>query len=86
MEINGTCNNKTNEKTAPSQETLLLLLDNNPVVTAMIDHSGKIVYLNPLFVEVTGYQMEDIPTITVFNEKAYPDPAVKVATGKELAR
>lgn len=77
MEINGSCNHNTNGKTSPSQETLLLLLDNNPVVTAMIDPSGKIVYLNPLFVEVTGYQLEDIPTITVFNEKAYPDPVLR---------
>ncbi len=73
MEINQSSNKKTYEKESPSQENLLLLLDNNPVVTAMIDSDGKVVYLNPLFVEVTGYQLEDIPTISVFNEKAYPD-------------
>lgn len=77
MGKNGSGNNKKNEKKSPDQETLLLLLDNNPVVTAMIDPDGKIAYLNPLFVEVTGYQLEDIPTITVFNEKAYPDPEIR---------
>lgn len=71
------------EKTNLSQEALLFLLDNNPVVTAMIDPSGKIVYLNPLFVEVTGYQIEDIPTINAFNEKAYPDPDHRAKVVKE---
>lgn len=64
---------KTSGKSILKQETLLFLLDNNPVVTAMIDAFGNIVYLNPLFVEVTGYQIEDIPTISAFNKKAYPD-------------
>lgn len=71
------------EKSMLSQETLLLLLDNNPVITAMIDPTGKIEYLNPLFVEVTGYKLEDIPTITVFNEKVYPDPVARTRMVQE---
>lgn len=71
------------EKSILSQETLLLLLDNNPVITAMIDATGKIEYLNPLFVEVTGYKLEDMPTISVFNEKVYPDPAARAQLVQE---
>ena len=77
MDMKESYANKATERPSLSQETLLLLLDNNPVVTSMIDPMGNIVYLNPLFVEVTGYQLEDIPTISDFNEKAYPDPEVR---------
>lgn len=77
MELNASRDDKITEKTSLSQDVSLLLLENNPIVTAMIDHQGNIIYLNPLFVEVTGYQLEDIPTITVFNEKAYPDAAYR---------
>jgi diguanylate cyclase (GGDEF)-like protein/PAS domain S-box-containing protein len=35
--------------------------------------NGEIEYINNQFTKLFGYTLEDIPTVRVFNEKAYPD-------------
>ncbi len=82
MDLNRLRDEKKPERDSLGQDTLLLLLENNPIVTAMLDSQGNVLYLNPFFVEVTGYQLADIPTMTAFNQKAYPNRAFR----RELIR
>ena len=35
--------------------------------------NGEIEYVNDQFTKLFGYTLEDVPTVQVFNEKAYPD-------------
>jgi len=38
---------------------------------------GPSVYLNPEFTRITGYDLDDIPTVRDWIERAYPDPAYR---------
>ena len=39
--------------------------------------SGKVIYLNKKFTEVFGYTIEDLSTVKLWFEKAYPDPVYR---------
>jgi PAS domain-containing protein len=43
------------------------------------DYHTKVEYVNPYFTELTGYTLEDVPTISDWNEKAYPDTSYRSA-------
>ena len=45
-----------------------------PVPLAMHDGQLNVTYLNQAFVQAFGYNMDDIPTLTEWRLKAYPDP------------
>ncbi len=45
-----------------------------PMPLALNDHAHRMVMLNPAFVRVFGYTLEDIPTLEDWWPKAYPDP------------
>ena len=51
------------------KESLLLLLENNPVATILVDPDGKTLYVNPRFIEYTGYGLEEVSTSQVWEEK-----------------
>ncbi|PLX80194.1 MAG: hypothetical protein C0615_01445 [Desulfuromonas sp.] len=56
-------------------KTLLqAILDSAPVAVAWADEEMNTEYLNRRFTELTGYDIEDIPTLETWSEKAYPDP------------
>ncbi|WP_049750136.1 PAS domain-containing sensor histidine kinase [Syntrophomonas wolfei] len=50
------------------KESLLLLLENNPVATVLVDPEGKTLYVNPRFIEYTGYGLEEVSTSQVWEE------------------
>lgn len=52
----------------------MAVLDALPVPCALNDDFQNITYLNPAFIEILGYTLEDIPTLSDWWPKAYPDP------------
>jgi len=49
------------------------IIDASPVPYALNDEHQNITYLNPAFIRTFGYDLEDIPTLTDWWPKAYPD-------------
>lgn len=49
------------------------ILDFSPIGIGWSDIDGKIEYINHQFTKLFGYVIEDIPTVKVWYEKAYPD-------------
>jgi len=43
-------------------------------IVASTDQDGRCVYTNPEFTRITGYELDDIPTVQDWLNKAYPDP------------
>ena len=56
------------------------LLDNSPAGISWCDEAGKIEYINHTFTRMLGYTLEDLPSINIWFEKAYPDPDVQRET------
>jgi len=56
-----------------SESNLKAVIENMPVALAIMDKNGEKGYLNHNFIRLTGYQRDDLPTIEVWFEKAYPD-------------
>jgi len=50
------------------------VLDASPVPQALNDEHQNIIYINPAFTKTFGYQLSDIPTLSEWWPKAYPDP------------
>ena len=44
-----------------------------PIAMGLVSHDDRIVALNARFIETLGYTRDDIPTLAVWREKAYPD-------------
>jgi PAS domain S-box-containing protein len=49
------------------------IINASPVPFALNDNSGNILYLNPAFTSTFGYDLMDIPTLTEWWARAYPD-------------
>lgn len=56
---------------------LAALMDALPVPTAWTTLDGKIEYLNCTFITTFGYTLAEIPTLTAWAERAYPDPVYR---------
>lgn len=50
------------------------VVDASPVPYALNDDNQNIIYLNPAFVDTFGYTLKDIPTLSEWWPRAYPDP------------
>ena len=48
-------------------------MEESPLGVSIIDEEGHYKYINPKFVEIFGYDLEDIPTGREWFRKAYPD-------------
>ena len=57
-----------------SQRRFMNLAEKFPLPFAISNKMGKILYLNPKFIEIFGYTLEDIPTNEAWMHIAYPDP------------
>ncbi|AFL72760.1 response regulator [Thiocystis violascens] len=57
-----------------SQAYASAIIDAAPVPIAVIDEGQRINYLNPAFIEMFGYTLEDVPTLADWWPRAYPDP------------
>lgn len=60
---------------AKQQSDLLFrsVIDASPVPYALNDEQQNITYLNPAFTQTFGYELADIPTLSDWWPKAYPD-------------
>jgi len=55
------------------------ILDASPVGIGWSDADGNIEYMNHQFTRLFGYTLEDLPTLDVWYQKAYPDPQYRAA-------
>ncbi|MBW2062244.1 MAG: PAS domain S-box protein [Deltaproteobacteria bacterium] len=55
------------------QERFRILVEASPLAISMIGQDGHYEYVNPKFVEMFGYRLEDIPTGREWFAQAYPD-------------
>ena len=46
-------------------------------VVESIEGEDRIVYANEMFTEITGFNLEDVPTVEKWYKKAYPDPEIR---------
>jgi PAS domain S-box-containing protein len=59
------------------REKYRTLAEKAPVGISIITKEGCYKYLNPKFVEIFGYTLEDIPTGREWFDRAFPDPALR---------
>ncbi len=57
-----------------NNEDLHSVIDPSPVAYALNDDRENIIYLNPAFSKIFGYDLSDIATLDDWWPKAYPDP------------
>jgi len=50
-----------------------VLIENAPFGMVMIDKDGRFIYANSKFIEMFGYDLNDIPDGRTWFKKAYPD-------------
>jgi PAS domain S-box-containing protein len=65
------------EELRESEEMFRTLVTNAPFGMSIIGKDGTYEYVNPKFIEIFGYTLEDVPTGKQFFEKAYPDPVYR---------
>jgi PAS domain S-box-containing protein len=59
------------------RDSVFAVLEKAPYGAVLIDRNGKYLYVNPQFVEITGYSLDDIPTRWAWLDKAYPEPVYR---------
>jgi len=55
------------------KEKFRVLVEKSPLGVSIIGEDGRYEYINPTFIEIFGYTLEDIPTGREWFIKAYPD-------------
>jgi two-component system cell cycle sensor histidine kinase/response regulator CckA len=60
-----------------SEERFRVLSEQSPLGMALIDHQGRYGYVNPAFVAIFGYTLEEVPTGADWFRAAFPDPDVR---------
>lgn len=64
------------EKIRAEQKKLQILLESAPYGIVLLDNRGVVQYTNPMFTSITGYSLLDVPSMYIFNKKAFPDADV----------
>ncbi len=62
---------------ALSEERFRHLFGRAPIALAITHRDGRVLLLNRAFETLFGYRQEELPTIGVFRERVYPDPALR---------
>ena len=65
------------ESLLKEKEQFRRLVEEAPMGISHVDKRDRYTYLNPKFIEMFGYNLEDIPNRTAWYKKAYPDPRVR---------
>jgi PAS domain S-box-containing protein len=56
-----------------SEDKFRSLLEESPLAISLIDNEGLYEYINPQFVDMFGYTLEDVPTGRDWFKRAFPD-------------
>jgi PAS domain S-box-containing protein len=65
---------RTEQSLRESEERFRKLLEMAPLPLAFVTEDGAITFRNQRFVSVFGYTAEDVPTVSEWWQRAYPDP------------
>ena len=60
-----------------SEERFRSMIDSSPVPCALNHEQQNILYLNPAFIRTFGWDLTDIPTLSDWWPRAYPDPSYR---------
>ena len=60
-----------------SEERFRTLVEESPLGVSLIGRDGRYKYVNPRFIEIFGYNIDEIPTGREWFEKAYPDKTLR---------
>lgn len=61
----------------PGEGICLAILREVPDGLILVDSEARCQYLNPAFTRITGYTLEDIPSLEAWFERAHPNPAYR---------
>jgi PAS domain S-box-containing protein len=64
---------ETERALSAERQRFRTLAENAPFGMALITHEGNFLYVNPKFIELFGYNIEDIPNGKVWFRKTYPN-------------
>ena len=64
---------QTEEALRREKEKFQVLVEESPFGVSIIEKNGNYKYLNPKFIKMFGYTLEDIPTGRAWFKKMYPD-------------
>ena len=64
---------RIDEELQKSEERYKRLVQLAPIPLSFVDESGKISYVNDRFIQVFGYCQDDLPNLTEWWQRAYPD-------------
>jgi PAS domain S-box-containing protein len=59
------------------KEKYRTLVEESPLGVAIIGEKGDYKYINPMFIQIFGYTIEDVPTGRDWFSRAFPDPAYR---------
>lgn len=65
------------QRLAESERRLKAIIDASPVPYTIYDAQGNISLFNPAFIKTFGYALNDVPTLSDWWPKAYPDPSYR---------
>jgi PAS domain S-box-containing protein len=68
---------RAEEALRESEERFRQMAELSPFPVSIIDPAGRYEYVNPKFIEVFGYTLEDIPNSKEWFAQAYPDPGYR---------
>ena len=60
-----------------SEERFRHLFGRAPIALAITHRDGRVLLLNQAFEALFGYRQDELPTVEVFRERIYPDPALR---------
>lgn len=72
-----------NKKLSDSEGKLQAILNSSEVAVAWADENGVIEYINPKFVSMFGYTLNDVPSIEQWYLNAYPDASYRMKIVEE---
>jgi|GEM_PF-2004839 len=70
---------KAEDNLRQSEERFRTLAEGAPIGISLMNDNCEFLYINPMFMDLFGYSLEDIPNIQRWFELAYPDPAYRKA-------
>lgn len=62
---------------AKSEARFRKIVESSPIALGLFGRDDRVEFLNDRMVELFGYTIQDIPTVTDWYRKAYPDPRVR---------